>query len=1251
MFSKFRKSVKKKDKSASDEAHRVTEEAYAQGQRMFEQDNTAASPGVSGSSQKSLKHDDKSDVITSSSRGKILTSPPKVRRDPVERDPPGDFTNEKPPTDESLVHNNMFVNDRTTYGDDAATKTGKGYFFDPSDTQGGYYEAGSGVDATHHDNESLPEATRARLNEDLHLKTVPSAYQHQKEQEEKEEQERLSKLDENSQSVRGQELSKHSTKNSSTLEKTSTKSIDPEEAHQLNKSTFNPGGITSVIRGSKPVTAHKPKEDKVPTDDKQDSSFDNVSPDLTNSDGEDNAYDDNKSSSYLKVRGSKESSAAHSQQEDDSSDSKKNAGIIAGVSATAAGVAATAKKMTGFGGDDKKEDASVKEAYTEGFKKGSYDAGKVAANETRALAFVKPDSLSASGSNKSIETKSVAFIKDDPTNEPRDNLSGPKTLDPKMNMDNSKAMDSKDNSNSDSNVGVFAGATGAVGAIGAIAASTLGLGKSNENETKIESPDDQLLINNTYEAGKNKAVKDFYQEKAQKDREIKQDSEPTVAIGAVTPASSDRITQSSQFSNPEPQNGDNIDGKHSALKHGNGLKSVGAGTAAAGLASKPFNKDNDLSDEDESFSKSHLNNTEDYYNAGYSKGSEKKLDDDQVTEYYKAGYIKGAQERLVNVGSPTTKDTHNSGESEIPNNSLVIEVVGVEDKRMAARLAKKASKELQAQGIDLSTGKLVVNAETKQVYKIDDPNGTVAPQSKGDHKTKMSIPEPSKSNQSSKANSSASAETEPVKSKESVTNGSNGKATNGHGSKSGALAAGVGSSIAAGTAFAGLHKSKEDKSKDLSNQDMNKLANLIPESNEISSSSRIPEDAESSKEPSEPTRSDSDIVVTVQGAKNDREASEVANSVVMSLKNKPHVLNTVKELRINASTGVVTDENGNIVSSGNFHKNEIPPNSDSKETKGSNGMGHFNPNYGASANETKPLAPEFDELDEDEYAEDDDGQAGETINQRSNTENLENLESLDPKDPKSPQVFEESQLDQTNTENGSSNGFANNITKTGAAAIAGAGGALGALGLGMADGLSGSARNNRGKFAPESNPTPANSVAYPPDSPEARSLQKMAALNQETESKLNDKLSTLNENRGFDDIPEEAAGARTTGANTNPGKVSLSYFGVSNTRNPSVSDGNAKQTTNSLNKPVTVNVVGCPDHIKSKIQKDKLDYITKNPEYVPANTKVITFDAKTGIAYDGIGKEISELSTLRSYSFDEKVNKQDEVIMPGTFFY
>ena len=80
----------------------------------------------------------------------------------------------------------------------------------------------------------------------------------------------------------------------------------------------------------------------------------------------------------------------------------------------------------------------------------------------------------------------------------------------------------------------------------------------------------------------------------------------------------------------------------------------------------------------------------------------------------------------------------------------------------------------------------------------------------------------------------------------------------------------------------------------------------------------------------------SDIVVTVQGTKDNAEATRIATETVEALKKQPSVLAAVKELRIDANTGIVTNEHGKRIdlnpSSGRTHH-------EAQNTNSSQGIG------------------------------------------------------------------------------------------------------------------------------------------------------------------------------------------------------------------------------------------------------------------------------------------------------------------------
>lgn len=938
MFSKFRKSLKRKDTKDPE----IMEQAYAEGRLAGEtgvakdlskdKNNTSnnkildqayaeghskgrgtTSPSPSSpSTPQALSprlNDNSSDkaksivtsgsgsgrVIASNKMGKVLTSPPKVSRRPVDKAPPGDYANEKLPMDDSLVNeNSIYSNTHPTYGDDAATKSGTGYFYDPIDTQGGVY----GAMANQNDHSNVnphSDATRAHLDRELNLKTVPSAYQEQEKQRQQEEKEmekqKQKEKEEHDQQVRHKQ--EHAAEMAAVGggggdgdDSSETKNLGPQEIHNKNKSLYNPEGITTGQKewndDPSPDITMDPEEsqgsvsmrgagaagagaaagaaagaggaamygsgDKAEkTGNKAEASGKSgksgaksgaksgpeskttgaaagpgsagVPPSSSqfDYDKEMNRLDKNQASTESQLndlQGDKASDKASNTS--NSSDNTAKVGVVGGLAAGAAGAAALAKSY--FTG--KSEHSEVNESYQAGVISAAYDAGKEAAHNEK---------------------------------------NAPKTLDPKdksKDLDSSsKDLDSESNSESKSSPGLFGGALGAVGAAGAVVTGTVMGSKPRQAETK----DEQMVVNGAYEAGKNKATKEHFnqlneeneaKDKEAKDKEVK-DKEAAAASAATAKAPTTTTTSKSPN-----ETGSDVSGIAGA-----GIVGAGAaGAAAAAATSVPDAKKSD------------------------SKSDSSSND-------------------LAKSESPQASDR------------LVVEVIGIDDKKAAAKLAKQASKELKAKGVDLSSGKLVVNSETKEVYKLQEDEtmtgatsiGSPQPVSSSVFDEKAGTENAGKQKDDKHSVSPGafvslkSAVSEHDRAKERLSAAAGHKEPekdSGSGAGAGAaVGAGVGA-IGAGTAYAGLHDSKDSKSKELPKESNKGLGGAGGGAIDKDSSTDSGAD---------------DIVVTVQGPVDDKEAGKIANDVVDSLKSNPKVLKSVKEIRIDSATGIVRDENGNVV--------------------------------------------------------------------------------------------------------------------------------------------------------------------------------------------------------------------------------------------------------------------------------------------------------------------------------------------------
>ncbi|KGU17966.1 hypothetical protein MEM_01089, partial [Candida albicans L26] len=206
-----------------------------------------------------LSHD--REVIAESSIGRVVTSPPRRSREPLEHTIPGDFANEKRPTDSTVVvgggaaaagsgnaasgaqSTNASV-DAPRYTDGAETVKGSGKYFDPKDTQGVL-----GATKTDKDADAYNERTKAEYHDLSNLKTKPSypegtvekggdletvknlAY---------EEGKKKGKLD-------GDNGAFGTSNQSSTNFSSNSNPVEEKEIHQENKSAYNPGGVSAVF--------------------------------------------------------------------------------------------------------------------------------------------------------------------------------------------------------------------------------------------------------------------------------------------------------------------------------------------------------------------------------------------------------------------------------------------------------------------------------------------------------------------------------------------------------------------------------------------------------------------------------------------------------------------------------------------------------------------------------------------------------------------------------------------------------------------------------------------------------------------------------------------------------------------------------------------------------------------------------------------------------------------------------------------
>lgn len=280
-------------KHSKDQHHDILRQAYKEGQKLFHHhakhgvsspssQKQGASPsthsgavGVSGGSgsphtpstprqsksttssvASGLSHD--RDVITESSVGRVVTSPPRRSREPLEHTIPGDFANEKKPTDSTVVvgganaasgSQSSDANVETPrYTDGAETVKGSGKYFDPKDTQGGV------LDATKTDKsaDAYNERTKAEYHDLTNLKTKPSYPEGAVEKGADLEQVKNLAYEEGKKKgkLAGDNGAFGTSKQSSKNSNSNSNPVEEKEIHEENKSAYNPGGVSSVFDGN-----------------------------------------------------------------------------------------------------------------------------------------------------------------------------------------------------------------------------------------------------------------------------------------------------------------------------------------------------------------------------------------------------------------------------------------------------------------------------------------------------------------------------------------------------------------------------------------------------------------------------------------------------------------------------------------------------------------------------------------------------------------------------------------------------------------------------------------------------------------------------------------------------------------------------------------------------------------------------------------------------------------------------------------
>lgn len=220
------------------------------------------------------------DVIRQTGRGKVRSTPPKIPRQPYEKDPAGDYANEKTPLEVTGGHGHdgepaTIENTNPRYENSATPVQGHGAFYDPRDTQGGLYRhlgddynsagspgAGAGAAAGAADisqsaqqgkgADRYTEATQAELERQRNLKTKPSAYAQQDKANKQIDDitnraYQQGQLHAHQTYQQGQQVARLAADLGSVSGVGNAALVDPSAEHSKNKSAYNKGGVSQAL--------------------------------------------------------------------------------------------------------------------------------------------------------------------------------------------------------------------------------------------------------------------------------------------------------------------------------------------------------------------------------------------------------------------------------------------------------------------------------------------------------------------------------------------------------------------------------------------------------------------------------------------------------------------------------------------------------------------------------------------------------------------------------------------------------------------------------------------------------------------------------------------------------------------------------------------------------------------------------------------------------------------------------------------
>ncbi|CAI5757327.1 unnamed protein product [Candida verbasci] len=261
--------------SATHENHveHILKEAYHEGEKLFHiKHNTGKYSSVGGVAATSTganqyAHRKTSSTSSENSKGRLVSTPPNRSRKPLDHEIPGDFTNEKQPTDPTVLgdtsahpskSSGVITNDHPHYSDGAKQASGEGRFFNPKDTQGG--TLGAATSSSQGTNQ-YNERTKQNVHDFDNLKTQPTAYDQKQQQEQELEDLKQEAYKEGNRKGRNDIQSNPGLQGSQQIGgPTEGESVDASQIHHDNKSAYNKDGVSGILDKEGLTQQQQPKQ-------------------------------------------------------------------------------------------------------------------------------------------------------------------------------------------------------------------------------------------------------------------------------------------------------------------------------------------------------------------------------------------------------------------------------------------------------------------------------------------------------------------------------------------------------------------------------------------------------------------------------------------------------------------------------------------------------------------------------------------------------------------------------------------------------------------------------------------------------------------------------------------------------------------------------------------------------------------------------------------------------------------------------